>query len=317
MTSARELKRHIESCKLEHEAFMVHYKWLSERIEDALDGFDPRVEWIVGPSRAGKSMLFEALAADQPETRVGGARRVPVLYMRLTRAIPPKSFPMLVLKALDVPFRKGMSETELELEAAHQLRKLGTVVLLLDEASHFVEPAARVLPRTAGDMLKNLSEAAALSIFMTGIPRLQLLIDSNDQLRQRAAAKRELLPYDFSKEQEQVNFAQCVRTYADMFTESGWPIDVEFVAMVKNCYLHTGGLIGALSKFMRELCTRPRGEAPRPLTFADCKTASDRAGGTRDPLNEPFKDEVVADALLNQAHKYILEVEPLPNVNRH
>ncbi len=91
MTSARELKRRIESCKLEHEAFMVHYEWLKERIEDALDGFAPRVEWIVGPSRAGKSMLFEALVADFPETRIGGVRRVPVLLIQLTRAIPSKA----------------------------------------------------------------------------------------------------------------------------------------------------------------------------------------------------------------------------------
>lgn len=316
MTSARELKRCIESCKLEHEAFMVHYTWLKERIEDALDGLDARVEWIVGPSRAGKSMLFEALVADFPESRNEGIRRVPVLLIQLTRAIPAKAIPMLVMKALNVPIRKGMSETELELEAVHHLKKLGTVALLIDEASHFVEPTARVLPRAAGEMLKKLSDGASLSIFMTGIPRLQLLIDANDQLRQRASAKRELLPYDFSKAHEQVSFAQCVRTYSDMFEEAGWPIDVPFVDLVKNCYLHTGGLIGVLSKLMRELCTRPRDELPRPLSFQDCEQASDRAGGTRHPLHKPFKHELVSDALLNQAHKYILEIEPLPAVNR-
>ncbi|ARN18438.1 TniB family NTP-binding protein [Piscinibacter gummiphilus] len=316
MSSANELRRRIESCKLNHQKFLLHYEWLGERIEDALAGFAPRVEWVVGPSRAGKSMLMEALSVDHPEFRVDGVRRVPVLYMPLSRAISPKSFPTLVLEALKVPVRRREGAADLELHAAEQLQRLGTKVLLLDEASHFVEPAARLLPRSAGDMLKVLSDRAGLSIFMTGIPRLQLLIDSNDQLRQRATAKRELLPYNFNEDAQQEAFAQCVRTYADMFAECGWPIDVPFKGLVKNCYLHSGGLVGSLSKFMQELCIRPRTEEPRPLTLHDCKQASERAGGTRNPLNTPFANEEVSDAHLNQAYQYILDIEPLPNVRR-
>lgn len=316
MSSANVLRHRIESCKLNHQMFLMHYEWLSDRIDDALAGFAPRIEWVVGPSRAGKSMLMEALWEDHPEFRVEGVRRVPVLYMPLSRSITPKSFPTMVLEALKVPIRRKDRVADLELHAAEELQRLGTLVLLLDEASHFVEPAARLLPRSAGDMLKVMSDRARLSIFMTGIPRLQLLIDSNDQLRQRAAAKRELLPYDFSVVGEQVAFAQCVRSYADLFAEAGWPIDVDFPAFVKNCYLHSGGLIGPLSKFMQELCIRPRGEKPRTLNLQDCKLASDRAGGTRNPFNKPFESEEVPDAHLNQAYRYILDIEPLPNVSR-
>jgi hypothetical protein len=316
MSSANELRRAIEQCKLPHQRFSEHYEWLSDRIADAFDGFTPRVECVLGPSRVGKSILMEALSVDHPEVRVDGVRRVPVLYMPLSGAISPKSFPTLVLEALRVPVRRRAVTADLELHAAEQLQRLGTKVLLLDEASHFVEPAARILPRAAGDMLKVLSDRAQLSIFMTGIPRLRLLIDSNDQLRQRAAAIREFAPYDFSQPNERRAFAQCVKTYSDMFTARGWPIDMEFEALAKNCYLHCGGLVGSLSKFMRELCIRPRGEQPRPLSLDDCRTASGRAGGTRNPLVAPFQDEAVADALLNQAHRYILDIEPLPIVKR-
>lgn len=316
MTSAIELRRKIETCKLEHRTFRTHCDWLQARIDDALADFTPRIEWIVGPSRAGKSMLMEALAQGHPEYRVEGKRQVPVLYMPLSRAISPKSFPTLVLEALRVPPRKRDVTSDLELYAADKLTELGTKVLLLDEASHFVEPAARLLPRTAGDMLKVLSDRARLSIFMTGIPRLQLLIDSNDQLRQRAAAQRKFLPYNFREVEQQAAFAECVKTYADMFAECGWPIDIEFEALVLNCFLHTGGLVGVLSKFMQELCIRPRGEGPRPLTMGDCRAASERAGGTRSPYVKPFASELVSDADLNQAHQYILDIEQLPEVRR-
>ncbi|MBB3196887.1 TniB family NTP-binding protein [Roseateles terrae] len=316
MTSARDLRRRIESCKLEHLTFLIHQEWLLDRIEDALAGAAPRIEWIVGPSRAGKSMLMEALAQRYPEYREGGVRRVPVLYIPLSQAISSKSFPSLVLEALKVAVRRGDRVADLELHAAQTLTKLGVKVLLLDEASHFVEPAARLLPRSAGDMLKVLSERASMSIFMTGIPRLELLIKSNDQLRQRASAKRQFYPYNFREADQKSAFAACVKTYYDMFAECGWPIDVEFAAFVKNCFLHTGGLIGVLSKFMQELCIRPRGEQPRALSLEDCKRASDTAGGTRSPLVKPFKSLEVSDADLNVAHQYILDIEPLPDVRR-
>lgn len=317
MSSAAELRRRIESCKIHHPVFQNHYEWLSQRIEDALEGFSPRIEWIVAPSRAGKSMLMEALAEDHPPTRIDGVRQVPVLYMALTPGVSPKSFPALIQQALKVPVRTKGKTSELLEHVCDQLNKTRTKVLLLDEASHFVEPSARVLPRAAGDMLKSLSDGANLSIVMSGIPRLQLLIDSNDQLRQRAVAKRVLNPYDFSNAHQLRDFVQCVTTYADMFAQSGWPIEVDRKAFVQNCYLHTGGLVGALSKYMRELCTRKRGEAPRPLTFEDCTDASARAGGTRHPLIRPFESELVSDANLNQAHRYILEADALPQIRRH
>lgn len=104
MTTARELRRRIASCKLEHPMFRVHHEWLRDRIDDALDGTTPRVEWVVGPSRAGKSMLMEALAQAYPEYRINGGtpqgsvRRVPVLYLSLTESIIASSIPSLLLE---------------------------------------------------------------------------------------------------------------------------------------------------------------------------------------------------------------------------
>jgi len=313
MNSAAELRRSIETCRLYHAIYDEHFQWFKARIDDALDGFSPRVEGLIGPSRAGKSMVLDALEQEYPPTRVDGVRSVPVLKVKLPPSITPKLFPAELLKALKVPIpARVRTSGELLGRVREQFQLAGTRVLLLDEASHFVEPGSRVPPRAAGDMLKALSDEANLSIIATGIPHLQRLFQSNEQLRLRASVRRVFPPYDFSNAAHSKAFAGCVRTYADLFKEHGWPLDVSFIVLVKQCYFHCGGLIGVLSAFMRELSIRKRGEEPRPLTLEDCRVAAERTEGTAHPLHKPFESEEVSAVELNQAYGHVLATYDMP-----
>lgn len=318
MRSAAELRRSIETCRLFHTIYEDHYQWFKARIDDALDGFSPRIEGLIGPSRAGKSMVLDALEQAYPPIRVNGVRRVPVLKVKLPPSITPKLFPAELLKALKVPIPTRVKTSgELLGRVREQFHLAGTRVLLLDEASHFVEPGSRVPPRAAGDMLKALSDEANLSIIATGIPHLQRLFQSNEQLRLRASVRRVFSPYDFSVPEHRKDFAQCVKTYAELFERHGWRINVDFASLVKQCYFHCGGLIGVLSAFMRELSIRKRDELPRPLTLDDCKAAAERTEGTGHPLHKPFSSELVSAVELNQAYGYVLETYELPLPRKH
>lgn len=313
MNAAAELRRSLESCELLHPLFDEHYHDLKRRVDDALDGYSPRIEWLIGPSRVGKTMVLDALARDYPETRTDGVRKVLVLKVPIPPAVSPKLFPVSVLQALRVPVpaRSSSSATMLD-RMCDQLRLAGTRVVLLEEASHFVEPSARVPPRAAGDMLKTMMDQANVTLIATGIPRLQRLFESNEQLRLRASTRRVFSPYDFGNPEHRKAFATCVRTYVDLFEKFGWPIAIEFGTFVKHCYLHCGGLIGVLSHFTRELSIRKRGEAPRPLTFEDCARAASHVEGAGHPLHKPFQSEQIAMVDLNQAYGHVLEANALP-----
>lgn len=313
MNSATELRRAIETCRLYHSIYEEHFQWFKERIDDALNGFSPRIEGLIGPSRAGKSMILDALEQAYPSSRVNGVRSVPVLKVKLPPSISPKLFPAELLRALKVPIpAKVRTSGELLGRVCEQFRLADTRVLLLDEASHFVEPGSRVPPRAAGDMVKSLSDDANLSIIATGIPHLERLFQSNEQLRLRASPRRAFKPYNFEDVAHRKDFAQCVKTYADLFEQHNWPIAVEFPVLVKHCYLLSGGLIGILSAFFRELSMRRRGEEPRALTLEDRRHAAERTEGTGHSLHKPFAAEQVALAELNQAYGYVLETYELP-----
>lgn len=309
MTTAKELRRRIEDCELQHATFDELFVYLKRRIDDALEGFTSRIEWVVGPSRVGKTMLSRALARLYPERKQDGRRFVPVLHVFIPSNISPVLLPTKVLSALGMPLpTKGLTTGAMDDRMYEQLRLAGTQVILFEEASHLVEIGARVPPRAAGDWFKTLSETLNITVILTGVPRLERLFDSNEQLRLRASARREFRPYDSRSPDEQRAFAACVRTYADLFNDAGWPIEVPINSLVPHCYLLSGGLVGIVSRFMQELASQVAYERPRPLTWDDCRMAAGAIEAAGNPDYPAFARPEVAAVEMAAAHAYVLEM---------
>ena len=306
MNSAKELLRRIETCELQHPAYLSPFNFLNQRIEFALGGFASRIEWVIGPSRVGKSMLINSLSRGYPESRVNGIRQVPVLVVRITSNISPKLLPTKVLAAIGVPLRDKTSGA-LDERMFAQLKLAGTRVIIFEEASHLVEVGAKVPPRAAGDWFKDLADVLDITILMFGVPRLERLFDSNEQLGNRASAKREFRPYDFRSSAEQMAYASCVRTYADLFGDAGWPIELPFQELVTQTYLLNGGLVGILSRFMQELASQMAYESPRPLTLDDCRSVARAIKSAGHPDFPAFERSDVTPVELNLAHAHVLE----------
>lgn len=312
VTAARQLHLDIAAYEIQHENFAKQFRELKCRIESVLDGGPPFIEYLLAPSRAGKSKLIRALASEFPETKVNGRRRIPVLVAPLPTPITPKQLPGSVLEALRLPVRgRGSTGGELRLLMREQLRLANTHVMVFDETSHLVETGAKIPNREASDWFKFVHDESRQSMIMFGLPRLKKLFTSNGQLRGRASAPRFLLPYDSRIPEQMRTFHTCVATYAGLFRDAGYPLDVPAPLLTQQCYLLTGGLIGMLSKFMQELAYQLMYEAPRPVTFLDCyETARtiDHVGSPRFPAFErPDAQEIpVADVALHQAYVQVM-----------
>lgn len=310
MTPARQLRITIETCELPHPLFVQQLKPLRQRVDDALDGAASRIEHVVGPSRSGKSMLIQALRRGYPETKVDGRRRVPVLVVSVPTPISPTLLPLSVLTALDLPVQRSIKTGALDRCMKDQLKLAGTRVVLFEEASHLVEVGARVPPRAAGDWFKTLADSLNLTLLLFGVPRLERLFEHNEQLRMRASAARWLLPYD-SRIPDNLNaFHACVATYANLFREAGYPIDLPARVLTYQCYLLTGGLIGVLSRFMQEFASQLAHESPRTLSFADCQSAARaiEAAGSRHFRAFERPEEVLADVAPAALHQAFVQV---------
>ena len=309
MNTAYEVKKKIEALEIEHPLFTDIHDSLKDRIEDALQGDASRIEWVVGPSRVGKSMLINKLSRVYPETRVSGKRHVPVLVVPISPNISPKLLPASVLLGLGLPVPpRSITSGVLGDRIRQQLRLAKTRVVIFEEASHLVEPGARVAPRAAGDWFKSLADDLNMTLILFGVPRLEKLFESNEQLRFRASSKKEFRPYDMRDRTHQQAFASCVNAYADLFKRSGWPIELAFKDLVLHCYLLSGGIIGVVNRFMQELASQLRRQGMRPITLEDCRSAVRNIEGVHHPTFSPFYEEEVSAVALHAVYAHVLEM---------
>lgn len=317
MTPAKQLRIAIENCELQHPLFLEQYTALRQRIDDALDGGASRIERVIGPSRAGKSMLLQALQRNFPETKVNNRRQIPVLVMPIPTPASPLLLPSSVLTALGLPVPRKINAGAMGNRALDQLTLAGTRVILVEEANHLVDTGTRVPPRASGDWFKMLADARNITLIFFAVPRLERLFEHNEQLRMRASAPRWLLPYDSRIPDQLQAFHACVATYAHLFKESGFPIEISARALTFQCYLVSGGLIGVLSRFMQELASQMTHVSPRSLTFADCERAAmaiQAAGSRQFPaFARPAEVQAgVAPAALHQAFVQVMHDNDLP-----
>ena len=311
-TAALQLRRRVETCELQHTEFAGHFLALKRRVDDTLSEFSPRIEWLIGPSRVGKTMLINALARLYPAIRENGRRIVPVLVVPIPPSISPKLLPISVLTALGVPLpQRGLASGVMVNRMADQLRLAGTRVLIFEEASHLVEPGSKVPPRAAGDWVKAVHDELNISVFLFGVPRLQRLFEANEQLRLRASACKEFRPYRWQVDEERKAFATCVLTYARLFEDAAWPIEMSREQLIGHCYLLSGGLIGVVARFMQELAAQVTDIPARPLTLLDCQVAANAIEAAGHPSHPAFVRDKFAPIELDQAHGYVLETNAM------
>lgn len=311
MTPAQKLRRDIETCELPHPFFMEHLRVLKQRIDDALADFSPKIMRVPGPSGVGKSSLIATLARDYRETRIDGRRRVPVLVVEVPQSATAKLLPKSVLRALGIEVSGRTTAGAMFDLMVTQLRLAGTRVVVFDEISHLVDEGSRVPPRASSDWLKTLTDKLNMTLILFGIPRLERLFSANEQLRRRACPARSFLPYDASDSQQMSAYFSCVVNYARLFAAAGYPINVLPRVLTQQTYLLTGGLIGVLADFMRELASSLAAEAPRAITYADCQKAVEYVSHAGSPHKLAFEDadseEVdVAPIILRQAYVHVL-----------
>lgn len=311
MTPAQQLRRDIETCELAHPMFVEHIHVLKQCIDDALAGFAPKVTRIPGPSGVGKSSLIATLARAYPPTRVNGRLHAPVLVVEVPQFASAKQLPISVLQALGLQVTRTMTVGSMFDLMKKQLELAGTQVVIFDEISHLVDEGSRVPPRAASDWLKTLVDKANVTLIVFGIPRLERLFSANEQLRRRSRPARVFLPYDATDAEQMAAYIGCVKNYTRMFAAAGYPIDVPPRVLIQQSYLLTGGLIGVLSDFMRELASQVARSAPRALTYADCQVVLDEVSHAGSPHQLAFQGSGVEDidvplAALKQAYVHVL-----------
>ena len=147
---------------------------------------------VTGEAGTGKSSLCRWLAHQHP-LRVLPERDVVEL---LITAIPPAasiaSIASTMLVALGDPSAGVGTISQKTHRVVTLCRGCGVEMLLFDEAQHLQDRGDTKTHYMVGDWLKHLIDELAVPTVLLGLPRLENVLQINDQLRRRFSSRRRL-----------------------------------------------------------------------------------------------------------------------------
>lgn len=154
---------------------------------------------------SGKTTIINAYlnkVADEPKAK--DAR--PVVCVNLSTNVTVKGFYMDLLRAFDDPnFSKG-TQHQLEHRVFHYLNECGVELLIIDEVHHLIHSETKKVRWDVAELFKNMLNAKACSIILSGIEKAKFLISEDGQLARRAIPPIRLDPLRANIEEERKFF---------------------------------------------------------------------------------------------------------------
>lgn len=207
---------------------------------------------IVGESRTGKSRTLEHVESHYPSSRTDDGRIVPFLRVKVPSKPTVKGLVTLLLYALGDPAYDKGTEIAKTLRLIVLLEKAETRILALDEFQHFFDKTTRKVQHHLADWLKVLVDDARVGLIVTGLPSCLAVIEQNEQLAGRFMAPIHLPRFDWRNEEDRKEFAGILVGMGQNLSAFEWP-QLNATAIAFRFYCATGGLIGYLSKLLKQV----------------------------------------------------------------
>lgn len=253
----------------------------------------PRNFMILGVSGVGKSTLIRKYKEKQTSVASKAAGCLPIVSFSAPAAPTAKA----LLQSVSRAFRGPDTGTSAELmrRVVHYINHFKVEILFMDEAHHLIDRGRMKTHAHLGDCWKELSDQVGCSIGMCGAPRLKLLFDTNNQLRNRWSASFALRP--FSYEDDPTALAKFVCTLArGTALESGQQFLLQPDTITRIQYA-TDGVPAIAVKFLQRLKGVMADPSGLDMTVLD--QAWDLPGTASLPLyRRPFRKEFNFERLM-------------------
>lgn len=158
----------------------------------------PRNFMILGVSGVGKSTLIRKYKEKHTNQASEAAGCMPIVSFRAPSAPTAKALMQSVSRAFRGP--ETGSSAELMRRVVHYVNHFKVEVLFMDEAHHLIDRGRMKTHAHLGDCWKEFSDQVGCCIGMCGAPRLKLLFDTNNQLRNRWSASFALRPFAYNSD---------------------------------------------------------------------------------------------------------------------
>jgi Bacterial TniB protein. len=188
-----------------------------------------------------------------------------------------KGLTEILLHSLGDPRALSGTENGKTIRILKLMHGASTKMLMIDEFQHFYDKGSNKVMHHVADWLKILVDEANIALVVSGIPSCRAVIEQNEQLSGRFMAPIVMPRFDWSKDEERDEFTAILGAFHESLSSCFDLPALDSNDMAFRCYCATGGLIGYLTKFLRQVVWNALDNASRVISIDDLAKAHEQA----------------------------------------
>jgi adenylate kinase family enzyme len=205
---------------------------------------------VLGESGTGKSSLCQLLESRYPRERLPERDICPVLYVPIPAAATVSGMASAMLESLGDPWPILGTTADKMMRIAHLHRECGVEITLFDEAQHLHDRGQAATHYMVGDWIKSFIDKTAKPSVFLGLPRLEQLLQTNEQLRRRFSRRLRLA---LGQSEEMTIHEECLQLFISLGQTLPIPLDyVNFATQEMAMRIHyaTDGRVAYVKKIL-------------------------------------------------------------------
>lgn len=176
---------------------------------------------VVGEAGTGKSSLCRWLATQHPKTRLVERDKVDLLLTSVPPSATISSVIDAMLQALGDPWHRRGTVSAKTARLITLCKTCGVEFMLFDEAQHLHDRGASATHYLVGDWLKSVIDEIGVPTALIGLPRLENLLVTNDQLRRRYSRRIQLA---LGQSDTYSIESECLQLFLSLISLIGTPV---------------------------------------------------------------------------------------------
>lgn len=268
-----KLKNIIETTLVPHTAFDNAVKKLEQAYKYADEAVEPICVAVIGESRTGKSRVLEEMAARYPRKRKKNGLYVPILRVTAPSKPTVKGLAELMLQRMGDPKWSSGTENAKTMRLQKLIHETEMSMIMIDEFQHFQDKGTEKVMHHVADWLKTLVDECKVALVVAGLPACSAVLSQNEQLDGRFLAPAFMPRFDWMNEDHRDEFVAILGAFHEELSKHFDMPDLTDEDMAFRCYCAAGGLMGYLTKHLRQAVWDAIDQDRRIISLDDLRRA--------------------------------------------
>lgn len=277
-----------------HSAFIDATSRIEQCFSYAKRSCEPICIALIGESRTGKSRVLEESYIKHPKVRSKERLEVPILKVSVQSTPTIKGLAEQMLYSIGDPLFNVGTENIKAIRLRTLIGNAGTLMIMLDEFQHFYDKKLHKVSFYVTDWLKILVDDCKVALVVAGLPTCEAVLAQNEQLVGRFLSPIIMPRFDWKNSIQREEFIAILGSFNEALSTQFDLPELDQQDMAFRCYCATGGLIGYLTKFLRQVECNAYYKGANRIDLEDLMIAHNQAVWTKASalsLPSPFSRE--------------------------